>query len=298
VFVEERKWKSINSFVDYFVSRVSATSTEAFILRLFRQSNSEGFIKAFSDSPESFSSGFATLEKTMKLLYLRKVNLWPRWVLLLYRTLHLYPCPLPPPNNFLWFRFHVTVSESLESHTADVIELRQPMTKAMKTIQAAIIDCMDACLQELKRSSVSVRSALISSQGWWTLASHCWPCIQIEIDIDDFTVEKALFKSFDVIIRRQLDPIWHRVNSKTKQLVGDLKTLRNLLGYLVSYDSVNFNLYLETILATYNPMSSNSYWIQTDAAEKIFSVLLPTERLFAKRLQVLVLMMACKFLSN
>jgi len=111
-------------------------------------------------------------------------------------------------------------------------------------------------------------------------------------------VEKALFKSFDVIIRRQLDPIWHRVNSKTKQLVGDLKTLRNLLGYLVSYDSVNFNLYLETILATYNPMSSNSYWIQTDAAEKIFSVLLPTERLFAKRLQVLVLMMACKFLSN
>ncbi|GJJ69930.1 DNA excision repair protein ERCC-4 [Entomortierella parvispora] len=166
--------------------RVTATSTEAFILRLFRQSNSEGFIKAFSDSPESFSSGFATLEKTMKLLYLRKVNLWPR--------------------------FHVTVSESLESHTAD-----------------------------------------------------------IEIDVDDFTVEKALFKSFDVIIRRQLDPIWHRVSSKTKQLVGDLKTLRNLLGYLVSYDSVNFNLYLETILATYNPMSSNSYWIQTDAADKIFS---------------------------
>lgn len=96
---------------------------------------------------------------------------------------------------------------------------------------------------------------------------------QIELDIDDFTVEKALFKSFDVIIRRQLDPIWHRVSSKTKQLVGDLKTLRNLLGYLVSYDSVNFNLYLETILATYNPMSSNSYWIQTDAAEKIFSVM-------------------------
>ncbi|KAF9189002.1 hypothetical protein BGZ51_000178 [Haplosporangium sp. Z 767] len=201
--------------------RVTEMSTEAFILRLFRQGNSEGFIKAFSDQPETFSVGFATLEKTLKLLYLRKVNLWPR--------------------------FHVTVTESLESHTADVIEIRQPMTKAMKTIQAAIIDCMDVCLQELRRSSSA-----------------------IEIDIDDFTVEKALFKSFDVIIRRQLDPIWHRVSLKTKQLVGDLKTLRTLLGYLVSYDSVNFNLYLETILATYTP-STGSYWIMTDPADKIFS---------------------------
>ncbi|KAG0275130.1 hypothetical protein BGZ95_009148 [Linnemannia exigua] len=201
--------------------RVTASSTEAFILRLFRQSNTEGFIKAFSDQPEALSTGFATLEKTLRLLYLRKVNLWPR--------------------------FHVTVTESLESHTADVIEIRQPMTKGMKAIQAAIISCMDICLQELRRSSSA-----------------------IEIDVDDFTVEKALFKSFDVIIRRQLDPIWHRVSQKTKQLVGDLKILRSLLGYLVSYDSVNFNLYLETLLASVTPHSGN-YWMMTEPADKIFS---------------------------
>lgn len=59
-------------------SRVTESTTEAFILRLFRQSNAEGFIKAFSDQPETLSTGFATLEKTLKLLYLRKVNLWPR----------------------------------------------------------------------------------------------------------------------------------------------------------------------------------------------------------------------------
>ncbi|KAG0340657.1 hypothetical protein BG000_011435 [Podila horticola] len=201
--------------------RVTATTTEAFILRLFRQGNSQGFVKAFSDQPEVISSGFATLEKTLKLLYLRKVNLWPR--------------------------FHLTVTESLESHTADVIEIRQPMTKSMKAIQASIIDCMDVCLQELRRSSSA-----------------------IEIDVDDFTVEKAMFKSFDVIIRRQLDPIWHRVSAKTKHLVSDLKTLRSLLSYLVSYDSVNFNLYLETILATFSSTSS-SYWIMTDPADKIYT---------------------------
>lgn len=51
------------------------------------------------------------------------------------------------------------------------------------------------------------------------------------MDIDEFTVENAFFKSFDIIVRSQLDPIWHRVSFKTKQLVNDLKTLRNLLRY-------------------------------------------------------------------
>lgn len=42
-----------------------------------------------------------------------------------------------------------------------------------------------------------------------------------------------MFKSFDEIVRRQLDPIWHTLGKKTKQLVSDLKTLRKLLDYLV-----------------------------------------------------------------
>ncbi|KAF9164315.1 hypothetical protein DFQ26_001598 [Actinomortierella ambigua] len=207
--------------------RITATSSEAFVIRLYRTRNSDGFLKAFSDNPEAFAGGFSTLEKTMKLLYLRKVNLWPR--------------------------FHVMVSESLEAHAADVIEIRQPMTKSMKAIQAAIIDCIDACLQEIRRSSSA-----------------------IEIDVEDFTVEKAMFKSFDVTIRRQLDPIWHRVSHKTKQLVSDLGTLRKLLAYLVSYDCVTFNNFLEAIVASNAPSSGHSFhqhspWLFTDPADKIFS---------------------------
>ncbi|KAG0242467.1 hypothetical protein BGW41_004035 [Actinomortierella wolfii] len=207
--------------------RITATSSEAFVIRLYRTRNSEGFLKAFSDNPEAFASGFSTLEKTMKLLYLRKVNLWPR--------------------------FHIMVSESLETHAADVIEIRQPMTKSMKAIQAAIIDCMDACLQEIRRSSSA-----------------------IEIDIDDFTVENAMFKTFDITIRRQLDPIWHRVSPKTKQLINDLGTLRKLLAYLVSYDCVTFNTFLEAVVASNAPSSGHSFyqhspWLFTDPADKIFS---------------------------
>ena len=49
--------------------------------------------------------------------------------------------------------------------------------------------------------------------------------------MEELTVENAFFKSFDSLIRNQLDPIWHRIGFKTKQLVNDLKTLRKLLKY-------------------------------------------------------------------
>ncbi|ORX93909.1 DNA repair endonuclease XPF [Basidiobolus meristosporus CBS 931.73] len=206
--------------------KITELSLEAFILRLFREENKEGFIKAFSDSPESFTTGFAPLEKTLKLLFLRKVYLWPR--------------------------FHVAIKESLEDSKAEVIELQQSLTKNMEDIQNAIIDCIQACLSELKRSNPT-------------------------IDVDSFTVENALFKSFDVIVRKQLDPIWHRVSYKTKQLVGDLKTLRRLISYLVNYDCVTFNSFLETILASNSPTANigknitQSPWLFTDASDTLFT---------------------------
>lgn len=38
-----------------------------------------------------------------------------------------------------------------------------------------------------------------------------------------------MFKSFDRIVRGRLDSIWHKVGPKTRRLVQDLSTLRNLL---------------------------------------------------------------------
>lgn len=47
--------------------------------------------------------------------------------------------------------------------------------------------------------------------------------------MEEMTVDNALFRNFDKIVRGQLDPIWHRVGPKTKRLVSDLTTLRLLL---------------------------------------------------------------------
>ena len=53
------------------------------------------------------------------------------------------------------------------------------------------------------------------------------PCPQL--DLNDFKVDNAYFRSLDIVVQRQLDPVWHKVGPKTKQLVNDLGTLRRLL---------------------------------------------------------------------
>ncbi|THU57607.1 hypothetical protein C4D60_Mb03t05300 [Musa balbisiana] len=143
----------------------------------------------------------------------------------------------------LWPRFHVLVSTDLERAPPEVLDVRVPMTPAMIGIQAAVLGSMDACLKELRRTN--------------------------KVDVEDLTVENGLFKSFDEIVRRQLDPIWHTLGKKTKQLVSDLKTLRKLLDYLVRYDAVTYLKYLDTLRVS---EGVRSVWIFADSSYKIFEL--------------------------
>ena len=103
------------------------------------------------------------------------------------------------------FRFQQTASEALEKSKLDVVELRIPLTSSMRNIQVSILELIEACLQELRKTNP-------------------------DLDLSEVAIENALFKSFDSLLSRQLDPIWHRIGFKTKQLASDLKTLRKLLG--------------------------------------------------------------------
>ncbi|TFY75345.1 hypothetical protein EWM64_g8667 [Hericium alpestre] len=207
--------------------KVTALSLEAFIVRLYREKNRAGFLKAFTDQPEYIKSGLSPLRNIMKELQLR--------------TVHIYP------------RFHVAIKESLERKRADVVELHQPMTNSMKEIHSAIVQCMTTTLSELKRANTT-------------------------LELDDLNVENAYFRSFDAIVRRQLDPVWHKVGPRTKQLVSDLATLRRLLMYLLTYDPLAFHAYLETIIVSSSVTASGtarqhqSPWMLTDAAHIIFHV--------------------------
>jgi DNA excision repair protein ERCC-4 len=48
------------------------------------------------------------------------------------------------------------VRESLESRKVDVVELLQPLSDNMSHIQSAVVECMQACLSELKKANRSV----------------------------------------------------------------------------------------------------------------------------------------------
>ena len=109
---------------------MTGLSLEAFIIRLYREKNKDGFVKAFSDAPDHITSGLYPLKSIMKELQLRKV--------------HIYP------------RFHEEVKESLERRRADIVELHQHLSEHMSDIHQAIVQCMTATLAELKRANTSV----------------------------------------------------------------------------------------------------------------------------------------------
>ncbi|WOL19793.1 DNA repair endonuclease UVH1 isoform X1 [Canna indica] len=208
---------SIASLVVLNAHRLSETSTEAFIARILRSNSPSTPIHAFTDRPHSMVAGFAKAERIMKSLFIRRLHIWPR--------------------------FHVLVSNDLERTPPEVVDIRVPMSSAMKGIQTAVLGAMDACLKELRKTN--------------------------KVDVEDLTVENGLFKSFDEIVRRQLDPIWHTLGKKTKQLVSDLKTLRKLLDYLVRYDAVTYLKYLDTLRVS---EGVRSMWIFADSSYRIFEL--------------------------
>ncbi|CAA7041895.1 unnamed protein product [Microthlaspi erraticum] len=213
---------------------LSETSTEAFIVRIVKTLNGSAYVRAFSDKPQSMVSGFAKTERTMRALFLRRLHLWPR--------------------------FQLDVSQELEREPPEVVDIRVSMSNYMVGIQKAIVEVMDACLKEMKKTN--------------------------KVDVDDLTVESGLFKSFDEIVRRQLDPIWHTLGKRTKQLVSDLKTLRKLLDYLVRYDAVSFLKFLDALRVS---ESYQSVWLFAESSYKIFD--------FAKK-RVYRLMKASDFKSK
>ncbi|KIX10656.1 uncharacterized protein Z518_01740 [Rhinocladiella mackenziei CBS 650.93] len=217
--------ETVTGLIILHAERVVATSSEAFIVRIFRQFNKIGFLKAFSDSPEPLTSSYAPLASMMRNLFLRKPSLWPR--------------------------FHVSIAQSLEGKKkADVIELEVPMSEAMRAIQNAVMECVEVSISELKKANTG-------------------------LEMDDWTLDSALHQNFDAIVRRQLDPVWHRVSWRTKQIANDLTVLRSTLHFLLSYDCVSLLKYLDTVLATHSPppgstRQNQSPWLFLDAASTIF----------------------------
>ena len=197
--------------------KIAESSQESFILRMFREHNSDGFIKAFSDIPTAFMAGYCQVERVMKLLFIRHLFLRPR--------------------------FHNEIAACLEAHKPDVIEVNIEITPKMRAIQLSLLDLLNISLRELKKAVPN-------------------------LDPDYFTLENSLNKTFDRMLKVQLDSAWNELANRTKELVSDIRVLRTLLSYLTQYDCVTFYNFLETLKK--NDKNKKSMWMLTEAANTVY----------------------------
>eukprot|EP01038_Epipyxis_sp_PR26KG_P009087 gene9087-12256_t len=210
---------NISGILVYNAHRLSETSIESFILKVYREKNRDGFIKAFSDDPDSLNGRFGKVERLLKVLYVKKLYLWPR--------------------------FRLEISHILEERQPEVIELAQSLTINMTAIQNAILVSLQTCINELKKASP-------------------------QLEVNFLTLENGLFHNFDYILRSQLDPEWHKIPFRTKQLVSDLAVLRKLLDYLIRYDAFSFYYLLLKVKQSSNDQNAPSLWLTSEAADHIF----------------------------
>ena len=195
----------ITGFYVLHAERVRETSNDSFIINLYRDENDWGFVKAVSDEPESFT-GFTPLANKLKFLRLSNVFLWPR--------------------------FHVEVtsllllrSSKLQSKRSTVTEVNVKLSAKMTKIQSAILSCLTACLQELKRHNPT-------------------------LDTEYWDVENLHDTDFVTRVRLSLESQWHRISWTSKQLVYDLGTLKELLSSLLHDDSLTFYQRVQGIVDT------------------------------------------------
>ena len=123
----------------------------------------------------------------------------------------------------------------MDLSSPDVIELSQPLTKNMKSIQNALLVAMNSCILELKKAVIN-------------------------LDTTEFTLQNGLYHNFDTKIRQQLDSEWHKLSPRAKQLISDLTTLRKLLDFLLRYDSFSFYSFLLTLRTASTLQISPSLW--------------------------------------
>lgn len=127
---------------------------EAFILRLYREKNKDGFIKGLTDHPTMFLGEYAKLEKTLKSMFVGKVLLWPR--------------------------FHASVISCLKKHEPEVIEINIPISKSMSTIQSCLLEIISACLQEIKTYNPGIDTEELSLEK--SLASSFDRSVRAQLD--------------------------------------------------------------------------------------------------------------------
>ncbi|VDN55404.1 unnamed protein product [Dracunculus medinensis] len=118
--------KNVAGIIVHHAHQLLSGFQESFILRLYREKKADGFVKAFSDNPNVFTS-IGELQRLVSRLYIRRVRLLPR--------------------------FDVDVKRALDLYTPKMIEMCSDLPHSMRKVQSALVDIIRTCVNELKQCS-------------------------------------------------------------------------------------------------------------------------------------------------
>ena len=116
------------------------------------------------------------------------------------------------------------MQDDLEGRAPELVEISVSTDPGAGIIYEAIAELLDISVKELRKHE--------------------------KLDTTDLSPTGGLMRAFDEIIKRQLSPVWHTISPKIRQLVDDMKTLRNLANYLLKFDAVTYLKYLENLRVT------------------------------------------------
>lgn len=134
--------------------QVVESCQEAFVLRLYRQNNKTGFVKAFTNSAEAFTYGYGHIEKVMRNIFARELFIWPR--------------------------YHALVRNTMKQFEPTVIELHVPMTRKMTAIQSHLLDIMNLLVKDVKRINRFVDMQEVTVENCVTKRFH--KILQAQLD--------------------------------------------------------------------------------------------------------------------
>ncbi|EGV62313.1 DNA repair protein RAD16 [Yamadazyma tenuis] len=233
---EVLKPEEINGLFVLHAERIKETSNESFIVNLYRDQNEWGFIKAFSDDPESFT-GFTPLASRLRHLKLSNTLLWPR--------------------------FHVDVIESLSFRhkkfhrdLKTVNEINIKLSYKMTRIQSALLTCIEQCLKELIRHCQSL------STDYWDIENLYDP---------DFVhrIRNSLESHWHRLTQTPKSLVYDL--GFLKGLLSSLLTRDSLTFYQIVQSAVDGNLRRSVNTSGTMNLTSMSPWLNSDVAPTITS---------------------------
>eukprot|EP00727_Mastigamoeba_balamuthi_P011298 m51a1_g6791 putative dna repair endonuclease xpf (831) ;mRNA; f:196388-199858 len=114
---------NVTGFLVLHADKVTEDSTEAFILRVWRSANKEGFIKAVTEDAVALTRGYARAERLLRALHVQRLHLWPR--------------------------FRSDVQRDLEARPPDVVQLAVSMTPHMRAAHSAVTELVRMIVKEI-----------------------------------------------------------------------------------------------------------------------------------------------------